>query len=112
MSVNQKIIAAVGALGLPVVPGVDGAHRDRVITFNYELIPAQWADDRPRYWRALIQVHLMLPPSENGLALKGALAKALADHGFIWPEIADATDQEGQHYVFETEQIMKLEGLP
>ena len=36
---NQRLIAALEPLGLPVVPDVDTKHRPRVLVFNYDLLP-------------------------------------------------------------------------
>ena len=32
-----------------------------------------------------------------------------APAGFTWPECTDASDQDGQHYVFECETVQGLE---
>ena len=109
MSVNQRIISALAPLGLPVVPDVDSVHHQRCFTFNFTQQPVQWADNRPLYWRFLIQIHLFCPLTENSLALREAAPSALAAGGFTWPEILDQSDEEGQHFVFETTTIEKLE---
>lgn len=109
MTLNERLRKALAPVGLPVLPDVDTRHRERCVTFNYELLPCQFADGRPLYDRALIQVHLFLPLKENGLRLRGRVRAALAGAGFAWPEVVDATGAEGQHYVFETEIILKLE---
>lgn len=102
MSLNQQIITALAPVGLPVRPHWDTGQLERCITFQYNLIPAHFAGNRPLCRRALIQVHLFLPLGENGLETRRALAAALAAGGFDWPEEVDASDGEGQHFVFET----------
>lgn len=109
MNLNQRLIKALSPLGLPAAPDVDVKHRNRTFTFNYELLPTQFADGRPLYWRALVQVHLFLPLEEDSVALRGMVPGILAGAGFTWPEVVDATDGQSQHYVFETETIMKVE---
>lgn len=106
MTLNQRLIAALEPLGLPVVPDVDTGHRARVLVFNYDLLPVQPADNRPTWYRALLQVHLYLPLGENGQGLVGRTAAALAGAGMTWPEIIDATDEETQHKVFECEALI------
>ena len=110
MTVNQWLIEALEDFGLPVVPGADTAHRARCLSFVYDLLPAQFADNAPRFFRALVQVHLILPLDEDSVALRLKLARALADRGFAWPEIVDAGDGNAQHYVLETEILTNLEG--
>lgn len=105
MSINQRIMAALSRFGLPVIPGVDTGSLERCITFNYDLIPAQFAGNRPAFYRALVQIHLLLPLPENSVGRRMEIAAALAEAGLTWPEIIDATDEHGQHYVFECEAI-------
>ena len=66
MTLNQRIIQVLSPLGLPVVPDVDTLHRPRCLVFNYDLLPAQPADNRPTWYKALIQVHLYLPLGNEG----------------------------------------------
>ena len=109
MTINQRIKAALEPLGLPVVPDSDLEHRERCFTFNYDLQPTQWADGRPLLCRALVQVHLFLPLAENPLTLRRQAAKALAAAGFSHPEAVDASDNNSQHIVLETEIITDME---
>ena len=111
MSLNQRLIGALAPLGLPVVPDVDTGHRDRVLVFNYDLLPFQPVDNLPLWYRALIQIHLYLPLGENGVGLAGQVAAALAGAGMTWPEIIDATDEEAQHRVFECETIVRKDEM-
>lgn len=109
MTINQRLRQALEPLGLPVVPGTDTGHRDWCVTFNYDLIPTQWADGRPLLSRALVQVHLFCPLSESPIGMRGRMAEALAAAGFSYPEAVDASDDNSQHIVLETEIITSLE---
>ena len=56
--------------------------------------------------RALVQVHYLAPLRANTVATRRALWQALAAvDAFTAPDITNATDQTGQHYVFEFEAI-------
>jgi len=105
MTVNQRIIGALQALELPVVPQVDTRHRDRCVTFNYDLIPLQFADNRPNWYKALIQIHLLYPVGENSIPARRGILSALAAAGFTWPEVIDDSDETTQHFIFETEAL-------
>ncbi len=87
MTLNQRIIQVLSPLGLPVVPDVDTLHRPRCLVFNYDLLPAQPADNRPTWYKALIQVHLYLPLGNDGRELRRQVMEALVDAGMTWPEI-------------------------
>lgn len=76
MTVNQRLIQALCPLRLPVEPEVDTRYQSRCITFNYDLLPVQFADNRPILHKALIQVHLFLPLTENSQDSVGGSAGA------------------------------------
>lgn len=106
MMLNQRLRTALEQLGMPVLPDVDTGNRERCMVFHYDLRPAQFAGNEPCWYKALVQVHLFLPLGEDGVALQGQVIRALAGAGFTWPEVVDATDEEGQHKVFECELLL------
>lgn len=103
MTINARIIAALKPLDCPVVPGMYAGEETRYITFNFDLIPTAFADNRPVFWRALIQIHLFAPLGVNLVSQRGEIIAALSGAGFAWPDIVEAADQDAQHFVFETE---------
>lgn len=105
MTVNERIKAALNPMGFPVKPDRYKGDAESYFVFNYDLIPFQFADNRPTWYKALVQVHLFLPLGENSVARRMETAQALAAAGFTWPEIIDASDRETQHLVFECEAI-------
>ena len=106
MTLYQRLSTALKPLGIPVQPDVDTKNRERCIVFHYDLRPVQFAGNRPCWYKALVQVHLFLPLGEDGVVLQGRVIRALAQAGFTWPEVVDATDEEGQHKVFECELLL------
>lgn len=109
MKLNRRIIAALSPLGLPAAPDVELKNAKEYIVFNYDLLPVQFVGNKPIYWRALIQVHYFCPLGADRVAERGRIPGLLADAGFTWPEIVDATDKTAQHYVYETETICEIE---
>lgn len=71
------------------------------IVWNYEQLGQVFADGRPDAARYLIQVHYFLPNGQNPNAKKVSIAQALAGAGCTWPDVTNASDKEGQHYVLE-----------
>lgn len=106
MTLNQRLTEALSGLGVPVVPNVYTGAESQYITFNYDEVPIQFAGNRPIYAKALIQVHLFCTLTYNSLAQRRKVVEAITDAGFTWPEVIDATDQETQHFIFETETIL------
>lgn len=109
MTVNERIKGALEGLGLPVKPDVYKGGAKSYFVFNYDLAPFEFADNGPIRYKALIQVHLILPLGVNSVPYRYKTIQALVGAGFTWPEVVDATDGETQHFVFETELLTKLE---
>lgn len=108
MTTGERLKAALDPLGLPVKPDIYAGDEDQYITYNYDLLPAHHADDRPHLYRALIQVHLLAPHGVTTTVIRTGIMQALAGAGFPWPEAVNASDKDGQHYVFETETVEKI----
>lgn len=103
---NERLKEALSPLGAPMEPGTYTGGSSTYLTWNYDLIPTQFGDDRPLFWRALVQVHVVLPLKKPaGALVKGAMA-ALIREGFTPPEMVNAGDEERQHFVLECECIV------
>lgn len=115
MSVEARIKAALDAFGDPVeksqLYAAAGECPPRYYTFNCDSIGADFGDDGPGHERWLVQVHLFAPLGENCIRRAGATKRALFAAGFTWPGVVDATDQDGQHYVFECETVAGVPGM-
>lgn len=113
MSVEARVKAALGAFGDPVeksvftTPARDGPQR--YYTFQCESLGADFGDDEPGSERWLVSIHLFAPPDENCVRRGRMTKRALFNAGFTWPQMTDASDQDGQHLVFECETV---EGIP
>lgn len=118
MSVNEKIIAALAPLGLPVTPDKYDGQGSAYITFNYSAYGRLFADDAPYIDAYLIQVHLFAPYARNMLYTRGEIRRRLFGAGFTWPKETNvgldtrAGDSDMQHIVFEceVEETVNLNG--
>ena len=103
---DDQIRAAVEPLVGVCVPGIYTGDAEEYCTYNYNEIPAAFGDNRPHAVRYLVQVHWFLPLKQRPHPKKKALRRALlAVRGFGAPEIEDASDELGQHYVYEFEAV-------
>lgn len=103
---DSKIRAAVEPLVSVCVPDIYTGDKKEYCTFNYNEIPAAFGDNRPNAVRYLVQVHWFLPLKRRPNPKKKELRRALlAVRGFSAPEIVNANDGEGQHYVYEFEAV-------
>ncbi len=112
MTINQRIKKAIAPFGDPVVAGIYTGTEESYYTFNYRRIPTNFANNKPTFYRVLIQLHYFCPLDVNPMQRKKETMEALVESGFFWPEEIDATESsqkgnadQSQHFVFEFEAI-------
>lgn len=109
MSVEARIKAALDAFGDPVEKSVlyaaAGKSPQRYYTFSCESTGESFGDDEPGCELWLVTVHLFAPLAMNCVRRVTDTKQALFAAGFTWPRYTDATDQDGQHMVFECETV-------
>lgn len=99
---DNRIRAAVEPLVAVCVPNLYTGEAEEYCTYNYNEIPWAFGDNRPHVTRYLVQVHWFLPLKRRPHPKKRQLARALASIPLTtWPVIENATDELGQHYVYE-----------
>ncbi len=109
MSVEARVKAALDVFGDPVEKSVlyaaSSERPARYYAFSCTSFGDDYGDDEPGCEHWLVSVHLFAPLSENCIQRRKETKQALFDAGFTWPQFTDATDQDGQHFVFECETI-------
>lgn len=111
MTLNEQIIAAVTPVVPVCVPDLlvteaGETPPEEYCTFRFDLISDALGDNRAHAMRALVQVHYLAPFRANTAATRRKLWAALAEvEDFTAPDITNASDQTGQHYVFEFEAL-------
>ena len=105
MDPGEKLCAAVTPLVAICRPNVyePDIGEDSVIycTYNYNELPRIFAEGSPDVIVHLVMLHLYAPNGRDCRKLKRDLALALHLAGFTYPEITDASDADGQHFVLE-----------
>ncbi len=113
MSVESRIMAALGVFGDPVeksqLYAAASERPRRYYTFVCESFGDDFGDDEPGCERWLVSVHLFAPVGESCLQQVRKTKHALFRAGFTWPRTIDAADQAEQHYVFECETLEPIE---
>lgn len=102
MNVNETLKTMFSDL-LPVAADTYKGKATEYIVFNYTAVPEDFGDDDAQHWRYLTQVHLYAPHEKNSLAYRREITRRLVAGGFTRPTITPASDETGQHYVFECE---------
>ncbi len=111
MTLNEQIIAAVTPVVPVCVPDLlvtepGETPPEEYCTFNFSRYADALGDNRAHAMRALVQVHYLAPLRSNTAATRRRLWAALADvDAFTASDITNASDQTGQHYVFEFEAL-------
>lgn len=109
MSVEARVKAALDAFKIPAEKSVlDAASKKRpplYYTFSCGSVGDDFGDDAPGCERCPVQVHLFAPLNHNCIRQVKKTKQVLFAAGFTWPSVIDATDQDGQHYVFECETV-------
>ena len=108
MSINEAIKASIEPLVSICVPDVYAPEPQEpsateYATFNYTEIGADFGDDTANAVRYLLQLHWFLPSGVNPIDKKKQIKKALLQMGGTYPEVFNASDQDGQHWIFECE---------
>lgn len=108
MSINEEIKRTVGRLvplcvPSPYTPTPDKINNTEYVTFNYTALGDDFGDDTANAIRYLLQIHWFLPTGTNPMKKKKQIKCALLDMGCTYPEVFDASDEDGQHFVFEAE---------
>jgi hypothetical protein len=102
MNLNQRIREALTGICDVIVPQVYTGDAQEYIVFNYSEYPLEFADNAPHTVGYSVQVHLFMPLKANPNTMKNNIQNSLFTAGFSYPSIQDVTDEEGQHYVFQT----------
>ena len=111
MTLNQLIIDTVTPVVAVCVPDLlvtepGGTPPEEYCTFRFDLISDALGDNRAHAMQALVQVHYLAPLRANTVETRRKLWAALAEvEDFTMPDITNASDQTGQHYVFEFEAL-------
>lgn len=112
MTINDAIRTALSYYGhfeYPCYANTYTGKDDTYFVFNYNVVPDSYGDDEPEYARYIIQVHFYCPMTLDTVEIAKKVRLALEKMGFTYPEQVDASDEEGQHIVFECEGIEYIE---
>lgn len=105
MSVDENLVATLSFIVGAVAPNEYTGTELEYAVWNYNILPAVFAESKPEAARYLVQVHWFLPHSVNPAAKRRRICQALHDARFTYPSVVNASDKDGQHYVFECEYV-------
>lgn len=103
MTVNERLIAAVTPLVPVCEPDSYSGTDPEYCVFRYDESPEVFSDGYPGVIVLPIIMDWYLPSGINPIRKKRQLCQAIADAGFTYPYVTNASDGGYQHYVFEFE---------
>jgi hypothetical protein len=110
--IDTTIRTALAPLGIPVEPNEYEGSAQEYISFVYQELGAIHADGMPHAIRYILDLHWYLPRGKNPSAGKDRIRHLLKRAGATWPNVVNASDKEGQHYVFECEMAGAVPDMP
>ncbi|GHU92949.1 hypothetical protein FACS1894208_01250 [Clostridia bacterium] len=102
MEMNERIVSALSTIA-PTAPDSWIGNADEYITFSFNVAPEEWADDRALNDVYSVSVHFFAPHGKESCGQRGAIKSAIFNEFEVQCSIVNASDGDGQHYVFEFE---------
>ena len=103
-NVEEAVKRAVSPL-FPCEAGTYTGTALEYVTWTVYQLPQVYGEHGPAAARYPVMVHYWLPHGKNPNPGKLRISKALFDQGFTWPSVTNASDGDGQHYVFECNYV-------
>ena len=115
MTLNERIIAVVTPIVPVCVPDLlvteaGETPPEEYCTFDYTQTAGLAGDDGTDVGLARVQLHYLAPLKASTVAKRRALTAAIEETDeFSLPTVSPATDELGQHYVFEFDALTEAE---
>lgn len=105
MTYDAQLYQSLSALGLPVEPILDSSVDHEYITYSYESEGTLHGDDGPcleyRRWTVVYSA----PIGYNRLDIRKQIQQAIWDLFGVWPSEDDASDVNGQRWIYEFDTV-------
>lgn len=99
--IDTTIRTALAPLDIPIKPnGYEGTALE-YLSYVYSERGTLYAEGMPQAILYGLDLHWYLPTGKNPGDGKDGIRHALRAAGATWPEIVNASDRDGQHYVFQ-----------
>lgn len=108
MTVEEMLLSAMAETGIPVAPLTYLGAATEYLVFTYSAAGVVFADSQPDGELYSIQLHHYLPHRASPYSTRSKIYAGLAAHGCTYPDLIPASDEDGQHWVFEFEWVRGL----
>lgn len=104
MTIEELIVSVCEAsTELPCFHNKFTKDESTYIVYNY-FVSDEFYDNKAIFDTYTIQIHIVAPYGTELYALKQKLKKDLQANGFVYPSETDASDEDSQHFVLETQK--------
>lgn len=104
--INKTLIDALKPICKNVYPDVYTGKETEYIVFLYDIRPDNFGDDIPFHLTYDVRVHYVAPLKKDVIANRIAIMRAINNIDYAtYPEETNASDEEGQHFVYDFEMI-------
>lgn len=103
-TLNEEIISAMRTVGFAkkdIAPTVYTGESLEYIVFNYNISPIEFGDDIALDAEYDVQVHYVAPHQVNRITKRADIRRIIEDTFGMYPTETNASDEEGQHFVYE-----------
>ena len=105
MSIERKLELAFEELGLSLQPGLDTTASGEYMAYYYDSDGVLYGDDGPCLDHRTWTIVYAAPLAHDRREVRQAIRKAIQDITGIWPSEDDATDVNGQRFIYEFETV-------
>lgn len=106
IDINSRLMKALKTICPNVYPDVYTGSNVEYIVFTYDIRPENHGDDSPFNFTYECSVHYLAPLKDNVLEKRFGIMEAIfnmEDSFVTYPTEVNATDEDGQHFVYEFE---------
>ena len=105
MTQEAKLKTAIENLGLHVEPNLDTSAGTEYLAYFYTSEGFLWGDDRPCLDRRRWTLVYVAPIGQNRIPKRLGIRQAIMDLFDAWPEEEDASDANGQRYIYTFDTV-------
>lgn len=109
MTVEELIVQTLSDGETPVVQGEYYGSKPRYITFDLASYGTDHGDDQPQALMHMAEIRYTCPATESAAAERRRIAQALADAGFLFPDVSAEKADGKQTLVFETQILSQTD---
>ena len=105
MTPDARLKQGFDSLGLHVEPNLDTSAGTEYAVYFYERKGALHGDDGPCVEHRRWTIVYVAPVAQNRLSMRNRIQQLIADLFGVWPSEENATNANGQRYIYEFDTI-------